>query len=115
MGSKRYAGRGADDNELHITVAGVPKKTGAKCLENDLTNFAKGFIFSGEITGKLSHFYIFSEDGIYIDEFGNEIGDSIDLEPCDYLLDAVDRYEFILTDDYCMEFFGEENFDIYDK
>lgn len=115
LGSKRYAGRDASDNELHITVAGVPKKTGAKCLKDDLTNFSRGFIFSGEITGKLSHFYIFSENGIYIDEFGNEIGDSIDLEPCDYKLDSVERYEFILTDDYCMEFFGEENYDIYDK
>lgn len=114
LGSKRYAGRSAEDNELHITVAGVPKK-GAACLNDDLSNFCRGFIFSGEITGKLSHFYIFSENGIYIDEFGNEIGDSIDLEPCDYLLDSVDKYEFILTDDYCMEYFGEENFDIYDN
>ena len=32
------------------------------------------------------------------DEWGNEIGDSIDLRPADYTLDAVDRYEYILTE-----------------
>ena len=114
LGSKRYAGRSVKDKQLHITVAGVPKQ-GAKCLEDDLKKFQKDFIFDGNITGKLSHFYIFSEEGIYQDEWGNEIGDSIDLQPCDYLLDAVDKYEYILTDDYYMEYYGEENFNIYDQ
>ena len=114
LGSKRYAGRSTEDNELHITVAGVPKQ-GAICLKDDLNNFCRDFIFDGNITGKKSHFYIFSPDGIYTDNFGNEIGDSIDLEPCDYQLDAVERYEYILTDDFCLEYYGEENFDIYDQ
>ena len=114
LGSKRYAGRAKEDNELHITVAGVPKK-GAICLENNLNNFDKNFIFDGLRTGKLTHFYIFSADGIYTDQFGNEIGDSIDLEPCDYRLDAVDREEYINTEDFYFEYYGEENFDIYDK
>lgn len=113
LGSKRYAGRSTEDNQLHITVAGVPKK-GAACLEDDLTKFQKNFIFDGNITGKLSHFYIFSDKGIYIDEWGNEIGDSIDLMPCNYLLDAVNKEEYLQTDDYCMEYYGEENFNIYD-
>lgn len=115
LGSKRYAGRGADDHELHITVAGVPKKTGAKCLKDDLKNFCKGFIFDGNITGKLTHFYFFSDKGIYIDRFGNEIGDSIDLQPCDYELDAVEKYEYIMTDDYFFEYFDEGDANIYDK
>lgn len=114
LGSKRYAGRGTDDHELHITVAGVPKKTGAKCLKDDLHNFCRGFIFDGETTGKLTHFYIFSDKGIYIDEFGNEIGDSIDLQPCDYELDAVEKFEYTMSDDYYFEYYGEENYDIYD-
>ena len=114
QGSKRYAGRGADDHELHITVAGVPK-TGAKCLEDDLTKFRRGFIFDGVTTGKLAHYYIFSDKGIYKDEFGNEIGDSIDLQPCDYELDPTDKFEWIMSDDYFFDYYGEENFDIYDK
>ena len=114
LGSKRYAGRSSEDNELHITVAGVPKK-GAVCLKDDLKNFTKTFIFDGEITGKLMHNYIFNPDGIHTDVFGNEVGDSIDLSPCDYELDAVDKEEYIYTDDYYFEYHGEENFDIYDQ
>lgn len=87
LGAKRYCGRSIDDNELHITVAGVPK-IGAKCLNNDINNFTAGFIFSGAITEKKTHMYIY-KDSIYIDDNGNETGDSIDLMPCDYLLDSV--------------------------
>lgn len=86
MGAKRYCGRNRADGEIHITVAGVPKK-GAICLDNNIDNFTKGFIFSGTKTGKLLHTYYYNE--IYIDENGNETGDSISLDPCDYRLDAV--------------------------
>lgn len=41
-GSKRYCYRDADG--LHITVAGVPKE-GVYCLNDDISNFKKGFIF----------------------------------------------------------------------
>lgn len=113
LGPKRYCGRSTKDKELHITVAGVPKD-GAKCLEDDIGKFHRNFIFDGEITGKKAHFYFFSKDGITIDEFGNEVGDSIDLQPCNYHLGAVDKEDYILSDDFFYEYFGEENFDIYD-
>lgn len=87
MGAKRYCGRCKADGELHITVAGVPKKNGAKCLSS-IDDFHPGFIFSGEKTGKKTHVY-FTVPEIYIDENGNETGDSISLIPCDYELDAV--------------------------
>ena len=87
LGAKRYACR--DENgEIKITVSGVPKKAGKECLNNDLNNFKEGFSFSGEKTGKKTHYYLYS-DGIYIDKNGNECADSIDLVPCDYLLDRV--------------------------
>lgn len=114
LGPKRYCGRSTKDNELHITVAGVPKD-GAKCLENDIDKFHRNFIFDGNITGKKAHFYFFTKDGITIDNFGNEVGDSIDLQPCDYHLGAVDKYDYILSDDFFYEYFGEENYDIYDQ
>lgn len=41
-GSKRYCYR--EKGNLHITVAGVPKD-GVYCLNDDITNFQKGFIF----------------------------------------------------------------------
>lgn len=88
QGAKRYAGRCHEDGEIHITVAGVPKKTGAKCLKNDLDKFTPGFVFDGATTGKLTHTYFFSEKGIYKDRYGNEICDSIDLSPCDYKLSS---------------------------
>lgn len=85
LGSKRYACR-IDAETIKITVAGVPKKGGAKVLKNDLNNFKPGLNFPGEVTGKKLHSYFFT-DSIKTDSEGNEIGDSIDLSPCDYLLD----------------------------
>ena len=87
MGAKRYCGRCMKDKQLHITVAGVPKEDGAKCLNDDINNFHQGFIFDGKITGKKTHVYFHND--IYIDENGNETGDSISLIPCDYELDSV--------------------------
>ena len=105
VGAKRYAytdevpeevnkkliaeGKQPDDG-LRITVAGVPKKKGAKCLNGNIDNFTDGFIFSGTKTGKQTHTYFFTED-IHTDKAGNEIGDSIDLSPCDYLLSSVTK------------------------
>lgn len=81
--AKCYAVRKLD-NSIKITVAGVPKKA-AVCLQNDLDNFADGFIFPGEVSGKLTHYYI-TRDDIVIDKNGNETGDSVDLHACDYIV-----------------------------
>ena len=86
QGAKRYCCRDASTCQLKITVAGVPKKNGAKCLNDDISRFTSGMIFDGKTTGKKTHFYLHSE--IYTDEKGNITADSIDLEPCDYLLQA---------------------------
>ena len=93
MGAKRYATRNAATGKLKITVAGVPKKSGALCLKDDLANFKPGFIFSGSETGKKTHMYIFRPEA-WKDEAGNECADSVDLVPCDYLLDRVDKVDF---------------------
>ena len=87
LGAKRYATRKKENNEVYITVAGVPKR-GACCLDNNLDNFTKGFIFPGSVTGKKQHTYFYIDEA-YIDDNGNLTGDSIDLSPCDYLLDAI--------------------------
>ena len=83
-GAKRYCGRNTEDGKLHITVAGVPK-AGAEALHDNINNFTSGMIFPGSTTGKKTHFYFHTEE-IYIDEKGNVTGDSVDLQPCDYLL-----------------------------
>lgn len=91
-GAKRYCGRSVKDGRLHITVAGVPKE-GYKCLKDDIRNFQSGMIFDGKTTGKLTHKYIYT-DSIYVDDQGNQTGDSIDLSPCDYLLDSVNHVDW---------------------
>lgn len=106
LGAKRYCGRQKEDGKLHITVAGVPKKTGAACLKDDIRNFKEGFIFDGETTGKLTHIYNNAE--IHIDEHGNEVADSVDLIPCSYLLDKAEERS--------IDSIGEEDFEpIYDE
>lgn len=108
MGSKRYCGRCVADGDLHITVAGVPKKTGARCLNDDINNFTPGMIFDGKTTGKKGYTYFF--DDIYTDDQGNITGDSIDLSPCDYLLDAVEVVDWqqIFTDTIEIENYEDE-------
>lgn len=91
QGAKRYCYKSAEDHELHITVAGVPKKAAAQLKSID--DFAPGFIFSGIQSGKKTHTYFYA-DSIYTDKNGNVTGDSIDLSPCDYLLDQVGQIHF---------------------
>ena len=93
MGAKRYCGRNLETGKLKITVAGVPKKNGVKCLHDDINKFCKGAIFDGATTGKTTHHYFNVED-IYIDDAGNETGDSISLTPCDYRLDTINVYDW---------------------
>lgn len=107
MGAKRYCGRQVKDGQLHITVAGVPKR-GALSLKDNIENFQKGFIFDGETSGKKTHAYI-NVDEIYIDENGNETGDSIDLYECEYELDDVTVYNW---DDVIM--YKEEQLQVYE-
>ena len=106
MGAKRYCGRCLDDMQLHITVAGVPK-SGASCLRDNIDNFCDGFVFSGLITGKKTHEYRYNN--IYVDDRGNITGDSIDLYPCDYLLQKepeIDWNAIESTDEYIIDYEG---------
>lgn len=111
IGSKRYCGRSIEDGQLHITVAGVPKK-GASCLKDDINNFTKGLIFSGEVTGKKTHTYFYVDD-IYVDKNGNETGDSIDLSPCDYLLNNLEQnpdWLHLITNEIEVNYYDENEF-----
>lgn len=92
QGAKRYAGRSLKDGQLHITVAGVPKR-GAAVLADNIDNFTRGLIFPGSVTGKQQHTYFYVEEA-YEDLKGNLTGDSIDLSSCDYLLDSIEVYDW---------------------
>lgn len=104
-GAKRYAVRQQDDS-IKITVAGVPKKAGARCLES-LEDFREGFIFPGVETGKKTLTYIYSD--IHIDDNGNECADSIDMTPADYTLSSVEarRFEDLFTEQITLPFYEE--------
>ena len=104
QGAKRYCGR-KQDGKLVITVAGVPKE-GVKSLKDDINNFKPDTVFKGEDSGKKAHYYFYSKD-IHIDEDGNEIGDSIDLQPCDYVLDCTEKWEFIEEDDVIIQVYDD--------
>ena len=63
---------------------------------------------SKEITSEQLREY-FNVDEIYVDQNGNETGDSISLIPCDYELDSVNVYKW-------EELFDEEvSIQIYDE
>ena len=109
-GAKRYCGRSSKDGALHITVAGVPKR-GAAALNDDISNFERGFSFPGSISGKKEHKY-FYVDNIYTDKKGNLTGHSINLSPCDYLLDAVhiedpNWFDEFLTEELYLQVYDE--------
>ena len=108
LGAKRYCCRYKDSGELKLTVAGVPKKTGVKALNDDINNFHKDMVFPGSITGKKTHTFIYSDE-IYIDEFGNETADSIDLSECDYTLDETNLFNWFFEGEV-----GEFTIECYD-
>ena len=104
--SKCYAKRYSDSEKneekkrgkLFITVAGVPKK-GVATLKDNINNFVPGLTFDGETSGKLQHKHL-HVDKIYLDANGNEIGDSVDLTPCDYVVNDVNEVNFeLLTEE----------------
>jgi len=115
--AKCYACRKAEEvapgvyepRELKITIAGVPKK-GSICLKDDLNNFHDRFVFPGEETGKLTHFYIYRND--IVTENGIERGDSVDLHACDYIIQPAQIFDFnriISVDEIEVPTYGCEN------
>lgn len=105
--SKCYAVRKLDGS-IKITVAGVPKR-GAKCLNNDLSNFQDGFIFPGEVTGKLTHFYLYRPEPVI--ENGIEKGNSVDLHACDYIISQpgiMDFFKVLGEEEIEMQVYDEE-------
>lgn len=62
LGAKKYVYEDEKTGNLHITIAGVPKKKGAEELEK-IENFKTGFVFSH--TGKLESVYNDIDYGLY--------------------------------------------------
>ena len=101
QGAKKYAVKQHD--KIKITVAGVPKKTGAKCL-NKLEDFRDDLLFKSSITGKQTLIYLDEQvPNILIDYQGNEYTNTDKtgccLIPCSYKLDKAFEYAKLITDE----------------
>lgn len=71
QGAKKYAYK-TFENEVHITVSGVPKK-GASALKNDLNNFKDNLVFNYEDTGKNLLIYNDFQNIITVTDYQNHI------------------------------------------
>lgn len=95
LGSKRYAYRLACDNTLHITVSGVNKEAVA-CLNDDITNFADGFVFDkdGEGMNKKLHVYCDNMPSVVMpDGYVCNYRYGINLRPTGYTMTVNDDYD----------------------
>lgn len=91
LGAKKYIYRDRNDNELHMTVAGVSKKA-VKCLNNDISNFETGTTFTEKDLKnadavKLTPYYLNDIDEItFPDGYKNTYKYGINLMPTTYNL-----------------------------
>lgn len=98
LGAKKYAYE-YEDGKFGITIAGVPKKEGAKELKT-LENFKIGFVFSN--CGKLESRYNDLDYGVYNPDgkTGHDIDirSNIVLRPTTYEIGITDEYSRVLMD-----------------
>ena len=99
LGAKRYM---YEDNDLHITVAGMNKKTGLKYLKQKYGNdifeaFKDGIVIPSDYSGRLIHTYIDeTRRGKVTDMYGvtadYEELSGVHLEPATYTLGMVGEF-----------------------
>ena len=101
QGAKKYAVK--QDGKIKITVAGVPKKSGAKCLER-LEEFRDDLVFKSSITGKQTLIYLDEQvpDDL-VDYQGNSYHNTDKtgccLIPCSYVLGKAFDYANLISDE----------------
>lgn len=111
QGAKKYAVKQINKKgkeEIKITVAGVPKKTGSKCL-TDLSEFKDGFVFDYKIINKQLLVYCDNQREVtFIDYQGNKatVKDKSGccLLPTNYTLGKDDKYSYIISSSKRAEF-----------
>ena len=99
LGAKRYM---YDDNGIHVTVAGMNKKTGREYLEKLYGNtifdaFNDGLVIPSEYSGRLTHTYIDTpRKGVLTDMYGTPAEyyelSSVHLEPATFTLGMVGEF-----------------------
>ena len=101
QGAKKYAV--VENGEIKITVAGVPKKKGAKCLSK-IEDFKDNLEFKSEITGKQTLIYIDEQEPHEIIDYqGNHYINTdktgICLIPCSYVLGKSLDYAELISEE----------------
>ena len=99
LGAKRYM---YDDDGIHITVAGMNKKTGREYLEKLYGNtifdaFCDGLVIPSEYSGRLTHTYIDTpRKGVLTDMYGTPAEycelSAVHLEPATFTLGMVGEF-----------------------
>ena len=113
QGAKKYATEDFKGN-IKITVAGVPKKKGAKCIEK-IEDFRDNLVFKSSITGKQTLIYLDEQqENILIDYQGNVYLNTDKtgccLIPCSYELGKALDYANLISDESSKRaIFKEEN------
>ena len=102
QGAKKYAVEDAKGN-IKITVAGVPKKTGAKCLKK-LEDFKDNLLFKSSITGKQTIVYLDEQVENELVDYQGNIYKNTDktgacLIPCSYELGKAIDYANLINDE----------------
>ena len=101
QGAKKYAVK--KDGEIEITVAGVPKEKGAKCLTS-LEEFRDNFLFKASITEKQTLIYIDEQEPDLLVDYQNNSYINTDktgccLIPCSYVLGKSYDYVNLITEE----------------
>ena len=101
QGSKKYAVK--QHGEIKITVAGVPKETGAKCLSK-LEDFRDDLEFKSSITGKQTLIYLDEQVENEITDYQGNSYINTDktgccLIPCSYVLGKAIDYANLISDE----------------
>lgn len=102
LGAKRYMYE--NDSGLHITIAGVSKKSGAAYLssfDDPFKAFDYKLEFSGEHSGKLTHTYIDTPITAYVTDYNGVTVkvtalSGVHLEPASYNMSCSQEYETLL-------------------
>lgn len=102
QGAKKYCY--VVNDKIHITVAGVPKKKGSKCLTK-IEDFNDGLYFPYSITNKQNVVYIDHQEKIeLVDYLGNKMliedKGGCCLIPASYTLSKSNDYRMLLTDNH---------------
>lgn len=101
QGAKKYAV--LQDGKIKITVAGVPKKRGAKCL-NSLEEFRDDLVFKSSITGKQTLIYLDEQQENNLVDYQGNVYTNKDktgccLIPCSYVLGKAFDYANLISDE----------------